>query len=60
MSLFVGLLVNLTLMSKTLIVLSRALARLCRQERLLDDLKVEEGEEGELDENGVTISNKKV
>lgn len=39
---------------------SSCAACLCRQERLLDDLKVEEGEEGEVDENGVTLSNKKV
>ncbi|XP_051270857.1 histone-lysine N-methyltransferase SETD5 isoform X2 [Dicentrarchus labrax] len=29
------------------------------EERLLDEVKVEEGEEGEVDENGVTISSKK-
>ncbi|XP_070695993.1 histone-lysine N-methyltransferase SETD5 isoform X2 [Pempheris klunzingeri] len=29
------------------------------EERLLDEVKMEEGEEGEVDENGVTISNKK-
>nr|XP_046237983.1 histone-lysine N-methyltransferase SETD5 isoform X4 [Scatophagus argus] len=29
------------------------------EERLLDDVKVEEGEEGEVDENGVTISSKR-
>ncbi|XP_035486114.2 histone-lysine N-methyltransferase SETD5 isoform X5 [Scophthalmus maximus] len=29
------------------------------EERLLDELKVEEGEEGEVDENGVTISSKR-
>lgn len=39
---------------------SSCAACLCCQERLLDDLKVEEGEEGEVDENGVTLSNKKV
>lgn len=30
------------------------------QERLLDEVKVEEGEEGEVDENGVVISSKRV
>lgn len=30
------------------------------QERLLDEMKVEEGEDGEVDENGVTISSRKV
>lgn len=30
------------------------------QERLLEEVKVEEGEEGEVDENGVVISSKKV
>lgn len=30
------------------------------QERLLDEMKVEEGEDGEVDENGVAISSKKV
>lgn len=30
------------------------------QERLLEELKVEEGEDGEVDENGVTVSSKKV
>ncbi|XP_041811519.1 histone-lysine N-methyltransferase SETD5 isoform X2 [Chelmon rostratus] len=29
------------------------------EERLLDDVKVEEGEDGEVDENGVAISNKR-
>ncbi|XP_019124727.2 SET domain-containing protein 5 isoform X4 [Larimichthys crocea] len=29
------------------------------EERLLDDLKVEDGEEGEVDENGIAISSKK-
>ncbi|XP_076606506.1 histone-lysine N-methyltransferase SETD5 isoform X5 [Chaetodon auriga] len=29
------------------------------EERLLDDVKVEEGEDGEVDENGVTISSKR-
>jgi len=30
------------------------------QERLLDELNMEEGEEGEVDENGVAIANKSV
>ena len=35
-------------------------AFLCIQERLLDELKVEEGEEGEVDENGIAVSSKRV
>ena len=52
--------------SQTLVVIplvwmfSSCSAFLCIQERLLDELKVEEGEEGEVDENGIAVSSKRV